>query len=106
MFFLLLTTSFRMKTGLKNSYAPRVPLSGIFVRTRDLRTYFATVQPQIGQGNYFLNFFYFLCMDELSNQNRRKTFLKLPKGITSYDTFWRVFAKVNPEEFQNYFSEQ
>jgi hypothetical protein len=36
--FLLLIASFRVKTGLKNSYAPRVPLSGIFERTRDLGT--------------------------------------------------------------------
>ena len=33
--FLLLIASFRVKIGLKNSYAPRVRLSDIFVRTRD-----------------------------------------------------------------------
>ena len=45
-----------MKTGVKNSYAPRVPLSGIFERTRDLRPRFVTVQTQIGQENYFFEF--------------------------------------------------
>jgi len=34
--FLLLFADFSVKTGDRNSYAPRVPLSGIFVRTRDL----------------------------------------------------------------------
>ncbi len=33
--FLLNTAHFSLKTGLKNSYAPRSRLSGIFVRTRD-----------------------------------------------------------------------
>lgn len=32
-----------------------------------------------------------------------KTFLKLPKGIPSHDTFGRVFAKIKPEEFQKRF---
>lgn len=32
-----------------------------------------------------------------------KTFLKLPKGIPSQDTFGRVFAKITPEEFQKRF---
>jgi hypothetical protein len=50
--FLLLIASFRVKTGPKNSYAPRVPLSGIFERTRDPRPCFATVQTQIGQEKY------------------------------------------------------
>jgi predicted transposase YbfD/YdcC len=34
-----------------------------------------------------------------------KTFLKLPKGIPSHDTFGRVFAKIKPEEFQKRFLE-
>ena len=34
-----------------------------------------------------------------------KTFLKLPKGIPSYDTFGRIFAKIKPEEFQKRFIE-
>jgi len=32
-----------------------------------------------------------------------KTFLELPKGIPSHDTFGRVFAHIKPEEFQNRF---
>jgi predicted transposase YbfD/YdcC len=34
-----------------------------------------------------------------------KTFLQLPKGIPSHDTFGRVFAKIKPEEFQKRFIE-
>ena len=34
-----------------------------------------------------------------------KTFLKLPKGIPSHDTFGRVFAKLKPEEFRKRFIE-
>jgi predicted transposase YbfD/YdcC len=34
-----------------------------------------------------------------------KTFLELPKGIPSHDTFGRVFAKIKPEEFQKHFIE-
>jgi len=34
-----------------------------------------------------------------------KTFLKLPKGIPSHDTFGRVFARIKPEEFQKCFME-
>ena len=34
-----------------------------------------------------------------------KTFLKLPNGIPSHDTFGRVFAAINPEEFENSFME-
>jgi predicted transposase YbfD/YdcC len=34
-----------------------------------------------------------------------KTFLKLPNGIPSHDTFGRVFAAINPEEFQASFME-
>ena len=32
-----------------------------------------------------------------------KRFLKLPHGIPSHDTFSRVFARINPEEFQTCF---
>lgn len=32
-----------------------------------------------------------------------KTFLDLPNGIPSHDTFWRVFAKLDPEQFQTSF---
>jgi len=32
-----------------------------------------------------------------------KTFLQLPNGIPSHDTFWRVFAKLDPEQFQESF---
>jgi predicted transposase YbfD/YdcC len=32
-----------------------------------------------------------------------KTFLELPNGIPSHDTFWRVFAKLSPEQFQQSF---
>lgn len=34
-----------------------------------------------------------------------KTFLELPRGIPSHDTFGRVFAKIKPEEFQKRFME-
>ena len=34
-----------------------------------------------------------------------KTFLNLPKGIPSHDTFGRVFAKLKPEEFRKRFIE-
>jgi hypothetical protein len=54
--FLLILAHICMKTGLKNSYALRVPLSGIFERTRDLRPRFITVQTQIGQDNYTFAF--------------------------------------------------
>jgi predicted transposase YbfD/YdcC len=43
---------------------------------------------------------------ELFGKNKKtwlKTFLKLPKGIPSHDTFGRVFAKIKPEEFQKHF---
>src|SRR5512139_2054247 len=48
------------------------------------------------------------CDIELFGKNKKewlKTFLKLPKGIPSHDTFGRVFAKIKPEEFQKRFIE-
>lgn len=45
---------------------------------------------------------------ELFGKNKKawlKTFLELPKGIPSHDTFGRVFAKIKPEEFQKRFME-
>jgi predicted transposase YbfD/YdcC len=38
-------------------------------------------------------------------ENWLKQFLELPKGIPSHDTFGRVFAKIEPEEFQSSFRE-
>ncbi len=32
-----------------------------------------------------------------------KTFLELPNGIPSHDTFARVFAQINPQQFQSCF---
>lgn len=32
-----------------------------------------------------------------------KTFLTLPHGIPSHDTFWRVFARLDPQQFQQSF---
>jgi predicted transposase YbfD/YdcC len=32
-----------------------------------------------------------------------KTFLALPNGIPSHDTFWRVFARLDPQQFQQSF---
>ena len=34
-----------------------------------------------------------------------KTFLELPNGIPSHDTFGRIFAKIDPVEFQNSFQD-
>jgi predicted transposase YbfD/YdcC len=45
---------------------------------------------------------------ELFGKNKKtwlKTFLELPKGIPSHDTFGRVFAKIKPAEFQKRFIE-
>ena len=43
---------------------------------------------------------------ELFGKTKRKWlqgFLELPHGIPSHDTFGRVFAQINPEEFQDSF---
>lgn len=32
-----------------------------------------------------------------------KTYLELPNGIPSHDTFWRVFARLDPQQFQQSF---
>jgi predicted transposase YbfD/YdcC len=45
---------------------------------------------------------------ELFGKNKKawlQTFLELPKGIPSHDTFGRIFAKIKPEEFQKRFIE-
>jgi predicted transposase YbfD/YdcC len=45
---------------------------------------------------------------ELYGKNKKewlKTFLELPKGIPSHDTFGRVFALIKPDEFQEHFIE-
>lgn len=45
---------------------------------------------------------------ELFGNNKKewlKTFLELPKGIPSHDTFGRVFAQIKAEEFQKHFIE-
>jgi predicted transposase YbfD/YdcC len=38
-----------------------------------------------------------------SKQAWFKTFLELPRGIPSHDTFWRVFARLDPQQFQESF---
>ena len=40
-----------------------------------------------------------------TKQKWLKTFLQLPKGIPSHDTFGRVFARIQPDEFQKRFRE-
>jgi predicted transposase YbfD/YdcC len=43
---------------------------------------------------------------ELFGQSKEpwfKTFLELPNGIPSHDTFWRVFRYLDPEQFQHCF---
>ena len=37
------------------------------------------------------------------NEPWLRTFLGLPHGIPSHDTFWRVFRMLNPEQFENCF---
>jgi predicted transposase YbfD/YdcC len=32
-----------------------------------------------------------------------KSFLEMPNGVPSHDTFWRVFAKLDPQQFQQSF---
>ena len=39
-----------------------------------------------------------------SKEEWLKTFLELPSGIPSHDTFWRLFRRLNPEPFQLCFS--
>src|SRR5207249_2846557 len=39
----------------------------------------------------------------LAKQGWLETFLVLPNGIPSHDTFGRVFARLNPEQFQRCF---
>ena len=38
-----------------------------------------------------------------SREDWLKTFLRLPNGIPSHDTFTRVFARINPSKFQQCF---
>jgi predicted transposase YbfD/YdcC len=38
-----------------------------------------------------------------AKENWFKSFLELPNGIPSHDTFWRVFARLNPQQFQESF---
>lgn len=43
---------------------------------------------------------------ELFGNSKRtwfETFLELPNGVPSHDTFWRVFARLDPEQFQQSF---
>ena len=43
---------------------------------------------------------------ELFGRSKRKwlkTFLELPHGIPSHDTFGRVFSKIDPQEFERSF---
>jgi len=40
-----------------------------------------------------------------SKKDWLKSFLKLPNGVPSHDTFGRVFAAINPEEFEKSFME-
>mgnify|MGYP001244587376 CR=1 FL=1 len=38
-----------------------------------------------------------------AKENWFKSFLELPNGIPSHDTFWRVFARLDPQQFQESF---
>ena len=40
-----------------------------------------------------------------AKQDWLKTFLELPNGIPSHDTFGRVFSLINPKEFERCFCE-
>jgi hypothetical protein len=40
----------------------------------------------------------------LAKHDWLSTFLELPNGIPSHDTFTRVFARLRPESMQQYFS--
>jgi predicted transposase YbfD/YdcC len=46
-------------------------------------------------------------IEQFGNEKREffDTFLQLPNGIPSHDTFGRVFARINPEQFQACFLE-
>jgi predicted transposase YbfD/YdcC len=46
-------------------------------------------------------------MEQFGKEKREwlETFLELPNGIPSHDTFNRVFARINPEEFERCFFE-
>jgi len=65
--FLLLMASFRVKTGLKNSYAPRVRLSGIFVGTRDPDLALLLYKPKLVKETT-------LCISSLSTMERIQFF--------------------------------
>jgi len=39
----------------------------------------------------------------LAKQSWFETFLELPNGIPSHDTFWRIFRRLDPEQFQQCF---
>jgi hypothetical protein len=58
--FLLNTAHFSVKTGLKKSYAPRVRLSGIFVRTRDPDLALPLYKPKSVKETILLRFSFFL----------------------------------------------
>jgi hypothetical protein len=60
---LLNSAHIRVKTGLKNSYAPRVPLLGIFERTRDLDSGLLLYKPKSVKKNIPSHFFYLICWE-------------------------------------------
>jgi hypothetical protein len=49
---------------------------------------------------------YFTEMEDYgrANQDSLQTFLELPNGIPSHDTFGRVFARLDPHEFKKCFA--